>query len=226
MLVIKIIFCFLTFLALFTICQKYKQNCEPARTRNQLLLLCIAIELCIISCILIVVTNHDSFAIPKILFFISCCIYILDKEKGTPCIYFQAGLIVSIIITLIIFTSHFSNAQETTTTTTYNLINVKTSDYNIVNLRSIFLVTKGSVSTESVYKYYYQTEDGSIKQGFAPADSTTICIVNPDESTYLEKIESNYYLENDSFINYKIRYLDHSEVIYRLYVPEVSLPIL
>lgn len=225
MLVIKIIFCFLTFLALFTVCQKYKQNCEPARTRNQLLLLCIAIELCIISCILIVVTNHDSFAIPKILFFISCCIYILDKEKGTPCIYFQAGLIVSIIITLIIFTSHFSNAQETTTTT-YNLINVKTSDYNIVNLRSVFLVTKGSVSTESVYKYYYQEGDGGIKQGFVPVDSTTIYFVKPNESAYLEKIKLNYYLENDSLINYKIRFLDHSDITYRLYIPKDSLPIL
>ncbi len=225
MLVIKIIFCFLTFFALFTVCKKYKQNCEPTRTRNQLLLLCIAIELCIISCILIIVTNHDSFVIPKILFFISCCIYILDKEVGTPCIDFQAGLIVTIIIILIIFTSHFSNTQEKTKTT-YNLISVKSSNYNVGNLHGILGFIKGSVSTESVYKYYYQTEDGSIKQGFAPADSTTICIVNPDESTYLEKIESNYYLENDSFINYKIRYLDHSEVIYRLYVPEVSLPIL
>ena len=225
MLVIKIIFCFLTFLALFTVCQKYKQNCEPARTRNQLLLLCIAIELCIISCILIIVTNHDSFAVPKILFFISCCIYILDKEVGIPCISFQGGLILTIIIALIIFTSNFSNTQETTTTT-YNLMNVKTSNYNVGNLHGIFGFIKGSVSTESVYKYYYHTEDGGIKQGFVPVDSTTIFIVKPDVSIYLEKIELNYYLENDSFINYKIRYLDHSDITYRLYIPEDYIPIL
>lgn len=225
MLVIKIIFCFLTFLALFIVHLKYKQNCEPTRTRNQLLLLCIAIELCIISCILIVITSHDSFAVTKILLFISCCIYILDKEKGTPCIYFQAGLIVTIIITLIIFTSNFSNIQETTTTT-YNLINVKVSNYNAKKLHSNFLGINGSVSNESVYKYYYQAEDGGIKQGLIPVDSTTIYIIKPDESAYLEKIELNYYLENDSFINYKIRYLDHSDITYRLYIPEDYIPIL
>ena len=44
----------------------------------------------------------------------------------------------------------------------------------------------GSVSEEDIYKYYYQSEDGGIKQGTIPVDSTTIYFVKDGKKHILK----------------------------------------
>lgn len=88
----------------------------------------------------------------------------------------------------------------------------------------IFHVT-GSVSEESVYKYYYLLPDGGAKLGQVKADDTTIYYIENGESPYLEKIESTKYCMD--YNNNPPTECDHSwhdtKITYKLHVPKGSI---
>ena len=106
--------------------------------------------------------------------------------------------------------------------TTCNVICAKdNSSITGGKLGSIFYV-QGSISEKSVYKYYYQLEDGGIKQGTIPAESTTIYFVEPEKDAYLETtVVTQYYINKNN--TPATRQNETSVVTYNLYVPEGSI---
>ena len=113
------------------------------------------------------------------------------------------------------------------TTTSHKLICVK-DDFSITGSlsgkesRNIFLVyesVSGSVSEESVYKYYYLLKDSGIKLGTIPADSTTIYYIESEEEPHIETvITTKFQMINKGKPDAHCD--ETSKTIYKLYVPE------
>lgn len=80
----------------------------------------------------------------------------------------------------------------------------------------------GSSSEKSVYKYYYQQEDGGIKLDSVSADDTTIYILKDGEQPHIETVvTTSYYLNYNN--NPATRCMESAEVSYKLYVPEGAI---
>lgn len=223
MLVAKII-CILTFIALFVARVIYELDYKPTRTSN--IVAGIAGILGITFCVLLITTNWNVFTVPKILLFISVCLYILFKQEFELCVPFWIGIIVTGIVFIIAGGMYFNNFKKCevpdVSTTTCAIMCAKDNSSISGSMSGSILYVQGSVSGESVYKYYYQLEDGGIKQGTIPADSTTIYFIKPGEEAYLEIIvTTEYYLDyNNTPVT---RCFFSPETTYKLYVPEGSV---
>ena len=66
------------------------------------------------------------------------------------------------------------------------------------------------------------SEDGGIKQGTIPVDSTTIYFTKPGEEAYLETIITTEYMINNNNTP-ATRFGESSKTTYKLYVPEGSV---
>lgn len=224
MLVVKIIICILTFIAFFVARMIYKDNYESTRASN--IVASIACILGITSCILLITTNWNLFTIPKILLFISVCLYILSKEKWVFCVPFWIGIVITVIsfiVTGIMYLNNIEKCKDPDVSITSSTVICAKDNSSITgNISGSILYVHGSVSEESVYKYYYQLEDGGIKQGTIPADLTTIYFVKSGEEGYLESVVTTEYLLNNNNTP-ATRFLEISRTTYKLYVPEGSV---
>lgn len=225
MLVAKIIICILTFIAFFVARMIYENNYEFTRLSN--IVAGIAGVLGITFCVLLITTNWKLFTIPKILLFISVCLYILfKKEEWEFCGPFWIGIVITVIAFIVTGVMYFNNIKKCevpdVSTTTCTVICAKDNSSIAGSMSGSLLYVQGSVSEKSVYKYYYQVEDGGIKQGTIPADSTTIYFVKSGEEAYLERIvTTEYFLNNNN--TPATRLYESSKTTYKLYVPEGSI---
>lgn len=224
MLVAKIIICILTFITFFVARMIYENN--YGATRNSNIVAGIAGVLGITFCVLLIITNWNLFTIPKILLFISVCLYILFKEASYACIPFWISIVVTAIAFIATGIMYLNNIEDCAvpdvSITSTKVICAKDNASVTGNIsRSIFYV-QASVSEESVYKYYYQLEDGGIKQGTIPSESTTIYFVKSGEDAYLETIVTTEYSLNKNNTP-ATRWYESSKTTYKLYVPEGSI---
>lgn len=218
MLIAKIIICILTFITFFVARMIYEYD----STRLSPIVAGIAgIVLGITFCVFLITTNWNLFTIPKILLFISVCLYILFKEEKEPCFHFWLGIVITIItfiVTGIMYLNNFEKCKVFDVSTTSSIVICVKDNSSITGIFHVF----GSVSEESVYKYYYQLEDGGIKQGTIPAESTTIYFVKSGEDAYLETIVTTEYSLNKNNTP-ATRCFETSKTTYKLYVPEGSI---
>ncbi len=108
MLVAKIIICFLTFISIFVARMEYEYECEW--TLESKIAAGIAGVSGITFCVLLITTNWNLFTIPKILLFVSVCLYILFKKEWDSCVPFRIGIIVmgiSFVITGVMYLNNF-----------------------------------------------------------------------------------------------------------------------
>lgn len=223
MFIVKSIFCILTFVAIF--CAR-PAPLEHINRKSKIIRVILSAIPGIIFCILIIVTRWNLFAIPKILLFISCCLWLIFVEDNKICIPFWISIVITIIAYIIAGALYFKNIKEDETpdiaVTNIPILCAKdNSDISGGMSRGIFYV-QASVSEKSEYHYYYQLEDGGIKLGTIPADATTIYYVGEGEDAYLETtVETTYtwnYNNNPATI-----WDENAETTYKLYVPEGSV---
>lgn len=219
MLVLKTILCILSLIAFWGARKEFwKHN---TTTRKSLILAIIAAVLGFIFCVL-QVTNNNMYFIVKIFFFFSACCFVLFKDKGFPCKSFEVFFGMALLSAFLLFRSDFKETSPEITVTTYNILSVKNSSSSNANISGFATFIKGSLSEESVYKYYYQTEDGGFKQGSIPVDSTTIYFIDSSKNAYLEKVVASYSLVNNTFTHTFTWPLDSKET-YNLYIPKGSI---
>lgn len=224
MLVAKIIICILTFIALSEARRVYEEKYKRTLVSN--IVAGIAGVLGITFCVLLITTNWNLFTIPKILLFVSVCLYILFAKAWKACVPCRIGIVATVISFIVTVEMYFHNFEKCevpdVSITKYTVICAKDNSSLTGSMYGGILYVHGSVSEESVYKYYYQIEDGGIKQGTIPVDSTTIYFVKTGEKAYLEKIITTEYLMNNNNTP-ATRCLENSKTTYKLYVPEGSV---
>lgn len=223
----KIIICILTFIAFIVARVIYENNSHPTRASN--IVAGIAGVLGITFCVLLITTNWNLFIIPKILLFISVCLYVLfcdECDSGKFCYPFGIGIVITVIAFIVTGYIYYHNIEECeipeVSTTTCNILCAKDNSTIIGNISGSIFYIQGNVSEKSVYKYYYQIEDGGIKQGTIPANSTTIYFIKPSEAAYLETVVTTEYYINNNYTP-ATRDIKSSNTSYKLYVPEGSI---
>lgn len=227
MAVVRIIICILALLA-FGVSGKNLDR-RNKLTRVSKISLFIGTILAITFCILLIVTNWNIFTIPNILLFVFGCIIfgtieIPDNNSRVKIVYIVSVIVVIIayIVTLGIYIINLKECENPDVTITKRTILCTNDDYPVTGTISGGIIVKGKISEESVYRYYYELEDGGIKQGSIPADSTTIYYIKSGEEPYFEKIITTTYYTDGSKDPTK-RVLEHSETTYKLYVPRGSI---
>lgn len=224
MLLAKIITCVLTLVAFFVARMAYEVNYERNRVSD--IFAVGAGILGITFSVLLITTNWNLFTIPKILLFISVCLHILFKEELDISVPFTISIVVTIIAFIITGIMYLNNIEECevpdVSTTSRTVICAKDNSSITGSISGSILYIHGSVSEESVYQYYYQLEDGGIKQGTIPAESTTIYFVETGEEPHLDTVVTTKYCKNNNN-SPATRCLETSETTYKLYVPEGSV---
>lgn len=186
----------------------------------------VAAILGIVFCILMAATHWNVMIIPKVILFISACLYVLFKEEFEACIPFWIGFTVTVIawiITGVIYIGHLEKTNDPDIAiTTCDVLCAKDGSMTSGSFAGNIIYVHGSSSEKSVYKYYYQQEDGGIKLGSISADNTTIYFLEDGEVPHLETIATTWY-----YINYNnnpaTRCLERTNITYKLYVPEGSI---
>lgn len=131
-------------------------------------------------------------------------------------------ILITFVVTLFIFINDFKESDSPKVTiTTYDIVSAKDDYYSKGNTFGLVTYIKGELSEEAIYRYYYKTDDGGFKQGSIPVDSTTIYFVESGETAYVEKIVTDYYIENESFPS--LWFNSESTEIYKMYVPKDSI---
>lgn len=161
------------------------------------------------------------------LLFISVCLYICFKKWNCVCTPFWIGIIITsiaLIISVLLYINNIKkcNVPDVTILKSDDIICAK-DNYSITgSVSGNILYIHGSISEESIYRYYYEMEDGRINQSSIPADITTIYFIEAGEQAYLETvITTEYYLNNNNIP--ATRCWESSEISYNLYVPEESV---
>lgn len=148
------------------------------------------------------------------------------KRKDFSAKRLMVGLVVAGIALMISGIMYENNIEECevpeVSITRTRVICAKDNSLITGEISGGILHVQGSVSEKSVYQYYYQLEDGGIKQGKIPVDTTTIYFVKSGEEAYLETIvTTEYSLDNNNTPATRLR--ERSETTYKLYVPENSI---
>lgn len=177
-------------------------------------------------CIMVANTHWNVMLIPKILFFIAACVYVVFKEWDEECVESYIAIfiaVVAFIITGIIYIGHMEKASDpSVVTTSCNILCAKDGSTVTGSFSGSIIYVQGSSSEKSVYKYYYQQEDGGIKLASISADDTTIYILKEGEQPHIETVvTTSYYLNYNN--NPATRCMENSEISYKLYVPEGSI---
>lgn len=130
------------------------------------------------------------------------------------------GILVAAMIFFIVFGTMCLKGSNSTEQQE-NIIEVQSlvsgySDQHIEGNRNVWHFV---INTNEIYRYYYELDAHSIKQGSIPADKTTIIFTNEDYrvETIRQVIEER---TNLGFLYYADR---QEEVYYRLYIPEGSI---
>lgn len=139
------------------------------------------------------------------------------KTKITICILTILPFI-AFSVTGIMYLCNFEKCSDVQITTC-TVISAKDNPYITGNISGSILYVQGSASEESVYKYYYKTENGDVEPGTIPTHSTEICPIKSGEEPYLEKTVTIEYICNNNKTP-ATRYKEKSEETYKLYVPK------
>ena len=217
---LEIIICILTFISLFAARNIYTKN-RKRPTRKSNIAVGIAGTLSITFFVLMI-KNWNIFNIPEIILFVSVCLYILIKKQHKDCYLAWICIVITFFaffFTILIYDDNLED-YETDVSISINKVICAKDNYPITgSISGSILYVQGSVEQEPVYKYYYQLEDGGIKQGTIPSKSTTIYFVKDGEEAHLETVVTKYNV-NDLIMKY---FLERSETTYNLYVPEDSV---
>jgi len=127
--------------------------------------------------------------------------------------------VIAFILTIIPYCNNIKKYEVPNVSTTRNtVICVK----NNSSISGSILHIHRLVSEESVYKYYYQLEDGGIKQGIIPEESTTIYFVEAGEESYIETVTiTEYWMNNNN--SPATLWLEIPKTTYKLHIPEDSI---
>lgn len=221
-LVLKCVTCLLSLVGAFSVAERYKK----IWTRKLIIIEGISILIGITFCVLLVVTNWNLFTIPHILLFITLYLISCVVFDGPISGLFMRGAVVTIIAYIIAGGIYAFNIKECetpeVTTTSYPILCAKDTSSLNGNMFGAILFVQASLAEHSEYKYYYQLEDGGIKLGTIPADSTTLYYIEDDEEPYLETITTSTYTINNN-TNPPTREYEEVKTTYKLYVPKGSI---
>ena len=187
----------------------------------------VSVGLFITSCILCIITFWNPFTLPIIAFFVSWYLYIWFKEWDETCVLFWIVLLISVISFCVILVMYLSNIKEAeekeVTVASQNIVCVKDGDSVEGGVSGGIFFVYGQVSGKSVYKYYYQIEDGGFRQGSIPADSTTIYYLEDGENPHLDTIVTKTVLINYNNNPPTDAGTKDSKTTYKIYVPKGSV---
>lgn len=221
---IKLVFLLLTLGSLLVSRIFYEDNGRVTLKSN--IFTVIAVIFGITFCIMVANTHWNVMLIPKILFFIAACVYVVFKEWDEECVESYIAIfiaVVAFIITGIIYIGHMEKTNDPdVSTTSCDILCAKDGSIVTGSFSGSIIYVHGSSSEKSVYKYYYQQEDGGIKLGSISADDTTIYILEDGKQPHIETVVTTWY-----YLNYNnnpaTRCMESSDISYKLYVPEGSI---
>lgn len=223
MLGLKIVIFFLTLVTVFFARSYYEKEYD---VRNPVTIICgiVSLILGIVFCVLL---NKTLFIIPKILLFITLILVALFDEDtydlSKPTKIGLSVTIIAYIVAGILWINNFENCEVPEVTITQEKIICAKDNSEITgSITGSIIYIDGSISEESVYKYYYTLDDGGIKQGTIPANATTIYLIEPGEDAYLETIVTTTYLLNNNN-NPATRCVEESTTTYNLHIPRGSI---
>lgn len=180
----------------------------------------------IVFCVLMAVMHWNIMIIPKILLYITICVYVVFKEWDEDCeeIYiFLIATVIAFFITGIVYINRMEEANDPdVVTNSCDILCAKDGSIDSGSFSGSIIYVHGSSSGKSVYKYYYQQEDGGVKLGTISADDTTLYFLKDGEKPHLETIvTTQYYLNTNN--NPPTRCFESSKITYKLYIPEGSI---
>lgn len=177
-------------------------------------------------CILMAETHWNIMIIPKVIVFISVCLYVLFKEELETCGPFWMGILIAFIAWIITGYFYIGKLEKTNdpdvAITTCNVLCAKDGTMTSGSFSGTIIYVHGSSSEKSVYKYYYQQEDGGIKLGSISVDDTTLYFLEDGEEPRIETISTTWYYMNYNN-NPATRCLETTNITYKLYIPEGSI---
>lgn len=144
------------------------------------------------------------------------------------------GLVWSVLITFILIIFSFVSilfnvpGPSEETTTRIDIVNVNDSKEVTGSVSGggfLIYSVNGNVSTDNVYCYYYQQEDGGFKLASIRADDSTIYYLPEGETKgYINKITTTtYYYDNNNYPAVKTDEVYEQSCKYEIYVPEGSI---
>ena len=143
--------------------------------------------------------------------------------------FIWSGLITFILI-IFSFVSILFNVPGPSeeTTTRIDIVNVNDSKEVTGSVSGggfLIYSVNGNVSTDNVYCYYYQQEDGGFKLASIRADDSTIYYLPEGETKgYINKITTTtYYYDNNNYPAVKTDEVYEQSCKYEIYVPEGSI---
>lgn len=224
MLIAKIITCILSLFFLILARLIYDRN-DYKRSVSSNTLTIVASVFGITFCIFHVIT-WNVFTIMWIFIYISALLYILFKDFDEACLPFRVSAIISfisfIICCLIYVTNIVTCDSPDVKTTTYTIICAKDGTALSGNISGTIYYVQGSNHQDSIYKCYYELENGGIQLATLPAESTTIYFVDLNNKSYFEVVETTKYSLNTNYTP-PTRCFETTQKTYNLYIPQGSI---
>lgn len=213
---IKIIICILIFIAIGIIRSKVDYI---DLSRKQIIYI-VTFIVAIISLIIIYIPIHFTiFTIPKLILFLSICLFIWWFVDDDFELAFLTGIVSSFIAYAIALGIYFAGLKDCD------------PDIEVVNIPIIPITTETTDENSSEcyilyelskYKYCYQHEDNGEELSQIPANGTKIYYITDDKESHIEKeIKTNYLCykgnkKNNNWSNTK-------EITYKLYIPKNTI---
>lgn len=221
MLALKIILCVLSFIGSALIGSEREEGTRKGVIISSIITTVLAISFCI----LIVITRWNIFAIPKMILFVTVCMFLISDKYVVDfyALIFMIGFVATIIAYIIAGVKWsnnviFSDVPEVTTTS-QEIMCAKDSFSVSGSVQGGVFYISGSISEKPIYRYYYQVDNGGIKLGSIDANSTTIYLISDEEVPHLDTIVSVYYKTNYNK-EPAVKEEAKTEIRYELYVPK------
>lgn len=179
-------------------------------------IVCVLFILGIIYCGLF--SDWNLFTIPGLLLYISIWLYPLTKKKYEFCKPFWISIATTLIAFIITGTIHASGLEKCETP------DVETTSYLIPFAKDTLSDNIWYIESPhgSVYKFYYQLEDGESKPYSIPANNTKLYFIQEGEEPHFEIITTTTYYLN-KYEKSTTQRQKTSETTYKLYVPYNSI---
>lgn len=218
--------------------QYYQYDIREYSKKTRIITWCISIVLCIATILEIIFTNYNEWTLMKVAtcfcawfaflekFYEESFYYEQDKLTDVICTIAKFVMCISLIAAIVGFFYGVSYEhpawQETQRLSTTELVAANDS-YQVEGRGSSGLfIHSFAISENGVYRYYYRTEDGGIKQNYVDAQKTTIYYIEVGETPHLDKV---------GLFKYWYRRSNNQDVLdssiistwYELYVPTGSV---
>lgn len=211
---LKIIICILIFIAVAIIRSKVDVD-DILLSKKQIIYIVTFIVVVITLIITYIPIHFTIFTIPKLILFLSICLFIWCIEDTIE-ITFTLGFLATLVAYIIASLIYVINVTEC-------------EDIEVVNTPIIPITIENSSECYilyelSAYKYCYPHEDGASEISQIPSNGTSVYYIKGNEKPHIEStIKTKYSCYKGDRNNYNWAKNDDKEIIYKLYIPENSI---